>query len=143
MAPGTRIRYAACPPTSGAHFAAQGAGPIRPGFYAPGSAVAPNGWVHNLEHGFIVILYRTRDGAPDAATLTALRSFEAQFATSDAARACGYRAKLVVAPFDDMATPYAVLAWDRLLQLESWDPRRARAFAERWAGVTAPEPTAC
>jgi Protein of unknown function (DUF3105) len=143
VAVGSRIRYAACPPTSGNHFAARGAGPIRPGFQAPDSSVVPNGWVHNLEHGYVVVLYRTRDGAPDEATLRSLQAFETELPVTAAATRCGYRSKSVVAPFEDMATPFAVLAWNRLLQLDRWEPDRARAFAERWAGPTAPEPNAC
>lgn len=42
-----------------------------------------------------------------------------------------------------MATPYALLAWDRALLLDSLDATAARAFASRLIEATAPEPNAC
>lgn len=142
VAAGTKIRYRFCPPTSGDHYAAQGAGPIRPGFYGPDSAAAPGGWVHNLEHGYVVVLYRGSDGLPED-TLAALRRFADTAPQTESAAACGYRSKIVVARFDDMSTPLAVLAWDRLLPLHTWDESAARAFAQRWMDASAPEPRAC
>lgn len=142
VAAGTTIRYGLCPPTSGDHYAAQGAGPIRPGFYGPDSAAAPGGWVHNLEHGYVVVLYRADEGVPED-TLAALRRFAETAPETESAAACGYRSKVVVARFDDMSTPFAALAWDRLLPLDTWDDAAARAFAERSIDATAPEPAAC
>ena len=140
VAPGTKIRYPSCPPTSGDHFASAGAGPIRQGFYGPSSAAQPGGWVHNLEHGYAVALYR---GEPDAATLATLREFAQAGPVTPGAAACGIPSKVVVARFDDMSTPYAVLAWGRLLPMESWDDATARAFAQQAIDATAPEPGAC
>ena len=77
--------------------------------------------MHNLEHGYIVALYQ---GEPDPATVQALRRFVEQAPATDPAAACGYRAKVLVARFDDMTTPFAVLAWDHLLQLSIWDAGR-------------------
>ena len=55
--PGTTIRYTSCPPASGRHYNASGIGPIRAGYYGPNDTAVPPGWVHNLEHGGIVLLY--------------------------------------------------------------------------------------
>lgn len=142
VAVGTRITYGFCPPTSGDHFAAQGRGPIRPGFYGPDSAAEPGGWVHNLEHGYGVVLYRGDANVPQE-TLAALRQFAGSAPQTQGALACGYATKTVVARFDEMSTPFAVLAWDRLLPLPAWDEAAARAFLERSMEVTAPEPAAC
>lgn len=79
---------------SGDHYAAQGAGPIRPGFYGPDSAAAPGGWVHNLEHGYVVVLYRGSDGVPED-TLAALRRFADAAPQTESAAACGYSSKIV------------------------------------------------
>jgi Protein of unknown function (DUF3105) len=141
---GSTIRYDSCPPTSGDHYNAKGLGPIRPGFYEPDAAVVPGGWVHNLEHGYIVVLYRGDQGSgPDAATFTAMRSFSGTAPTTDAAAGCGYTSKVVVARFDDMATPFAVLAWNRFLPLKAWDEAAVRSFAQQWMEVTAPEAKSC
>lgn len=137
---GSTIRYQLCPPTSGNHYSAAGIGPIRPGFYGPGQKAEPGGWIHDLEHGFIVVLYR---GEPPSADLDALRRFVEVAPATDTAARCGYRAKIIVARFDDMSTPFAVLAWSRLLQLPAWDEATAIAFAQRWVEVAGPEPGAC
>ncbi|MEW5992249.1 MAG: DUF3105 domain-containing protein [Chloroflexota bacterium] len=141
---GTRIRYGFCPPTSGSHYSAAGAGPLRPGFYGPGDAAGPGGWVHNLEHGYVVALYRCADGnCPPEPELEALRTFAANGPPTQAAAACGYRSKVLVARFDDLSTPFALVAWDRALLLDAFDPSIARDFAGRSLEATAPEPNAC
>ena len=144
VAVGTKVRYSFCPPTSGSHYNAAGVGPLRPGFYGPDADVGPGGWVHNLEHGYVVALYRCKDGAcPSDADLAALRSLANNGPPTQSAAACGYRSKVIVARFDDLATPYALLAWDRALLLVSFDPSVAREFASRAIEATAPEPNAC
>ena len=144
VAPGTEIRYASCPPTSGSHYNARGAGPLAPSFYGPDDDAGPGGWVHNLEHGYVVALYRCEGGAcPSEDDLQSLRSFAANGPPTQTAAECGYRSKVVVARFDQMATPFAVLAWDRALLLDSLDSARVEAFAQRAIDATAPEPNAC
>ena len=53
----TQICYASNPPASGAHYSIGGAepAPVQPGFYD--EALVPERWVHNLEHGTVVLLY--------------------------------------------------------------------------------------
>ena len=144
VAVGTRISYGFCPPTSGSHYNAAGIGPFRPGFYGPGTDAGPGGWIHNLEHGYVVALYRCADGTcPSEAALAALRAFAANGPPSQSAAACGYRSKVLVARFDEMATPFALLAWDRALLLDTFDGAIAQDFANRSIDATAPEPNAC
>src|SRR6185503_11856287 len=45
-------------PASGNHYNATGQGPIRGGFYDQNTAQVPEGWVHNLEHGALVLAYK-------------------------------------------------------------------------------------
>lgn len=144
VAAGTEIRYASCPPTSGSHYNARGAGPLPPGFYGPDDDAGPGGWVHNLEHGYVVALYRCDGGAcPSEDDLQALRSFAANGPPTQSAAACGYRSKVVVARFDQMTAPFAALAWDRALLLDSLDTSSVEVFAQRAIDGTAPEPNAC
>jgi hypothetical protein len=144
VAAGTRISYGFCPPTSGAHYNAAGIGPLRPAFYGPDAAVGPGGWIHNLEHGYVVALYRCANGTcPPAGELAALRQFAANGPPTQGAAACGYRSKVLVARFDEMSTPYALLAWDRALLLDAFDEVAALGFAGRFIEATAPEPNAC
>ena len=137
VASGSEIDYAECPPTSGNHYPSPG-GPLRPGYYGPDSKAPPGGWIHDLEHGFIVVLYRN-----DAPDLAAVRRFVDLAPATSTAAACGYRAKVVVARFDAMSTPYAVLAWRRLLLLPEWDETKALTFAHQWIEVTGLENGAC
>jgi hypothetical protein len=140
VSPSTSIEYALCPPTSGDHYNAPGAGPLRPGFYGPNDVARPGGWVHNLEHGYIVVLYK---GEPDQDTMAALQRFAQVAPSSPGAQACGYPSKVVVARFDDMSTPFAVLAWDHILPLATWDQNAALTFFQHWVDVAGPEKSAC
>ena len=49
----------------------------------------------------------------------------------------------IVARFDEMSTPFAVLAWNRALLLDRFDLAQASAFAQQWTDVTAPEADRC
>ena len=60
---GTKVTYTYCPPASGRHYE-QPAAPIPARVYGPDDAVIPQGWVHNLEHGGLVILYKGVDRRP-------------------------------------------------------------------------------
>ena len=60
--PGTAHEpYTTNPPTSGPHYNAPGLGPVQTGFYEDAAEAPPEGVVHNMEHGMIVIYY-----SPDA-----------------------------------------------------------------------------
>ena len=61
-------RYTFCPPASGNHYNQPGVlGPIVPRVYGPNDSVGPSNWIHNLEHGGMVVLYRgDSPGATDA-----------------------------------------------------------------------------
>ncbi len=141
---GTKVDYASCPPASGPHYAESGIAPVAPGFFDPGARVGPGNWIHNLEHGFVVALYRCIDGTcPSDDELNALRRFILNGPSTPTATACGYQSKVIAARFDDMATPFALLAWQRVLLLDTFDDAAALDFASRWIETTAREPNAC
>jgi hypothetical protein len=129
VAPGSEVTYTFCPPASGGHFNAEGRGPITPRVYGPGDRVTPQGWVHNLEHGALVVLYRGREGDPGLteATQEALRTFAAGIGDSPV---CGRPANqyLIVARFDEMASPFAALVWGRILPLQTLDTAAIERF---------------
>ena len=61
---GTNVTYQYCAPASGSHYNKAGSGPIQPRLYGPQDTVIPQGWIHNLEHGALVVLYTgTSEGA--------------------------------------------------------------------------------
>src|SRR3954452_13179590 len=140
---GTTITYGFCPPTSGDHYAGN-AGPIRPAAYPPSSEQAPGGWVHNLEHGSVVVLYRCPSGVPgqgDCASLPEMDRVQVWFNDAPSSTSCGRQA--LAARFDSMSSRFALVAWNRALLLDTLDNSTlglAENFAEQWTDVNAPEP---
>ena len=99
-----RVTYKHQPPSSGMHYNDQNA-PYKPWGVAP-SELFPEEFVHNLEHGGIVLLYRCSGTECDAANTAAQALFtslpkEAQF----------HEVKLLAVPYQAMAPRAALLAW--------------------------------
>jgi Protein of unknown function (DUF3105) len=122
-------KYTFCPPASGNHYNEPGTlGPITPRVYRPTDNVGPPNWIHNLEHGGLVVLYR---GDSEGATDAGLQRFREFFDSFPPSTICKYPAgelSPVVARFDDMKWPFAALLWDRVLPLPEWDPALAVQF---------------
>jgi len=145
---GDKVTYAVCPPASGKHVNKNGFGPLQPKVYGPDDQSTPNGWIHNLEHGGLVLLYSCDKGTCDDASAGALRAFSTGFPTS---AVCGLSAGIVgpvVARFEQMPTRFAALVWDRVLYLDTLDTQQIYAFflayAERLSSdgafIAPPEP---
>ncbi len=142
-------KYTFCPPASGNHFNDPLVlGPITPRVYKPTDKVGPPNWIHNLEHGGLVILYR---GDSDGATEAGLKRFQEFFDTFPPSPICKtppHQLSPVIARFDEMKWPYAAIVWQRVLPLPEWDPALALRFyateSERLdadgAFITPPEP---
>lgn len=111
---GSAITYKSYPPASGTHYPS----PTKAGFYP--NPVPEGTFVHNLEHGYIVILYKP---SVDQATKQQL-----QQATQDFPKSKFGTIKLVVAPYDKMDTPITVLAWDWKQPLETFDRAQLEQF---------------
>ena len=100
--------------------------------------------MHNLEHGSIVVLYRCPSGtlgSGDCATVDDMAQMQQWFDTAPVVNDCPKQA--IVARFDEMSTPFAVLAWNRAMLLDEFDLALASAFAQQWTDVTAPEHRHC
>jgi hypothetical protein len=147
VAPGSQLHYAQCPPSSGSHYNAAGFGPLAPKFYGPEAEQSPGGWVHNLEHGYVVILYSCgSDGktCPSEEEEVALVRFQNTAPTTTGAAACGIQAEVVTARFDSMSARFAFVAWDRVFLTNTFDPVAAARFAEKWIDQpTLPEAARC
>jgi hypothetical protein len=99
------------PPASGPHFES----PAETGFYC--EQLAEGHWVHSLEHGYIVILFDP--AAPfNEVTQLALRCL---LQTAPTSPAFGNR-KLVVTPYAGLQHPLCLVAWNRQLYLDFYDP---------------------
>ena len=123
VATGTDVSYRSNPPASGSHWPT----PAQPGFYPNG--VATEQWVHNLEHGYIVILYDCR-GTCDAALLENLQ----QFAESVPASSVFGYAKIVITPYDGLPDGVLItaVAWDVQRNLAAFDEGQLRAFFDAY-----------
>ena len=155
---GATITYRYCPPASGRHYSSAGQGPIRGGLYGPGDNPVPPGWVHNLEHGAIVLLYSCK--APEGQTAPActdqgqqqLEDLLARWPDSPVCKVPKGALTPVIARYDDMATSYAALVWDVVLPMATIDETLLFEFyarnGERFnpekqcAAPTAPPPAA-
>jgi hypothetical protein len=137
------VEYGFCPPTSGNHYIIPGQAPLPRAFYGPERTdLKPQNWVHNLEHGYVVLLYK---GTPDQATIDSIKQVM-DTAAGDALSTgqCAMPNRVIAVRFDDMGTAFAALAWDRAMLMPTWDPVAAKTFAEQWQESPAiPEPGTC
>jgi hypothetical protein len=137
---GASIRYGYCPPTSGKHYNVGGQAPLPRRLFGPTDRLVPGNWVHNLEHGDVVILYK---GDPGQEVLDQLRAVREEAAPSDwSLTNCGPVNKVVVVRFDDMdpSVAFAAVAWDRALLLTEFDKDQLLEFANQWQdGPQTPE----
>lgn len=138
----TPTRYTYCPPASGAHFNLVDRGPIEPRAYGPDDPVQPAGWVHNLEHGALVLLYRGQEGDPGPTedVQAQLRSYFGAFPDSPICGIPSGSIGPVIARFDDMNWPFAALVWGRVLPLETLDTELINRFWLQQGERTNPEP---
>jgi hypothetical protein len=140
--PPVPTQYTLCPPASGRHFGSPSA-PIQARLYGRDDFAPPQGWLHNLEHGAIVVLYRGGE-ASEAATEDGQARLRDLYQNFPASPICGFErgnnnAGVVIARFDDMAWPYAALVWDRVLPLETLDADLVYAFWRTEGERTNPE----
>ena len=138
---GTQVTYQYCAPASGPHDNKSGSGPIAPRLYGPDDAVIPQGWIHNLEHGALVVLYKGSSGGATPEGQKQLQAFFDAFPNSPVCDiAKGTSQGPVIARFDQMATDYSALVWGRVLPLETLDTNAILDFYATWGERTNPEP---
>ena len=115
VAEGAAVSYAANPPASGPHY------PVWLRYQAYTSAQARPYWVHNLEHGAIVLLHRPDAPAAGVATLNdTLRALPTD-------PACGHPRALLT-PDPQLPTPFAAVAANFVLQGDCVDPQAISQF---------------
>jgi len=139
VAVGTQVTYTYCPPASGKHYNSADQGPIPPRYYGPDDGAIPQGWVHNLEHGGLVILYSCTQNGCDANSLDQLRQLVGNFPASPRCGLPGGRISPVIARFDQMKAPFAALVWDRVLFQDQLDVPQMLEFFKNVGETTNPE----
>src|SRR5579864_1934420 len=103
--PPATVTYNHNPPTSGCHYnLGYGSAPIQTGVY--NQPVQSEYWIHNLEHGYIVVLYNCPTGCDTQ--FQALRTWYHQLPPDQ-----GFPyPKVIVLPFTGMDVPFAAVSWD-------------------------------
>lgn len=114
---GTDVTYVSNPPCIGPHYGT----PVSTGYYPSG--IAPETWVHNLEHGAITFLYDCPGSCTDV--VLGLRDF-AEARPADAGGAFRY----VITPLSGMPTKVAVVAWGWVYRADCVDVDEIDAFVD-------------
>jgi uncharacterized protein DUF3105 len=149
----SKVRYTWCPPASGSHYNASGQGPIRAGFYDSNTPTIPEGWLHNLEHGAIVLLYKCPGPGCEATGQSEMQSLLARWPKSPICQLPpGGIVTPVITRFDQMPYNYAAVVWDVVLPMATLDEdalfRFYAAYGEQFnpekqcAGPTSSPPSA-
>jgi hypothetical protein len=113
---GSAVTYRSNPPASGPHYPVW----LR---YREYTEPMPRGyWVHNLEHGAVVVLYRT-DVSSEV-----VRQVTDAFRAIPADPSCGHQRALLT-PDPLLPRPIAVVAADFLLLADTVDAQAIRDFA--------------
>jgi hypothetical protein len=139
VTPGTQVHYTFCPPASGNHVSSAGLGPIAARYYGPDESVIPEGWVHNLEHGALVVAYSCDQGGCNATDQDKLRQLAAAFPASPVCKIAGGILSPVIARFDQMKAPFAAIVWNRVLFQQHLDTAQVLQFFTQYGERNNPE----
>lgn len=132
-------RYPLCPPASGPHFN-QPAAPVDAEYYGPNDKILPQQYIHNLEHGALVVLYSCPEGDCSDVDQDGLKALVATFPNSPVCDIPAGGEWPVVSRFDDMPARYAAVLWGRVLYQDTLDTDEILAFWEAEGERTNPEP---
>jgi hypothetical protein len=126
---GTQVSYDTNPPASGDHYGV---------WVAWGSwqtPAPPEYWVHNLEHGGVVLLYKCASACP--ATVAALQAVIDALPADPicATEAPGVRTRTLLLPDPDLDVPVAAVAWTWIYEAQCVDPVSLSAFINAHYGM--------
>jgi hypothetical protein len=113
---GSVLAYQNQPPASGPHY------PVTAPYGVSEQPISPGYWVHNLEHGGIVVLYNCPQGCADVVT-----QVRDAFVNLPRSRQFN-RVKMVATPYSAMPSRIAYLAWGKVEELEEFDYDRLLRF---------------
>jgi hypothetical protein len=117
---GSPLAFQKYPPTSGTHYETS----MPWGVY---EETQPEGyWVHNLEHGGVVLLYNCPEGCPE------LKEDLENFYNKAPINRCSENRVIVMPYSESMTTPITILAWRRRLNLEQYDRKQIEKFYVRY-----------
>ena len=121
---GTQVTYTHQPPTSGSHYSETGVAPVA---WQTIGTLQPEVWVHNLEHGGIVILYNCPSGCDDLQAK--LKAYVDDLVPAEP-RFGEY--KIIMSPYSEGMGSHtvALLAWHYIELLDGYDQAKITQFYE-------------
>jgi hypothetical protein len=121
----TTSPYATHPPTSGPHYNAQGIAPVA---WQTIATLQEGQYIHNLEHGGIVILYNCSSGNDCTTLQQQLKNYVQNLAPVEPRFG---EVKMVMTPYSQgMQKKVALLAWDYIQFLDGYDQNAITRFYE-------------
>ena len=134
--PPVKVQYNHNPPTSGCHYILSGnnPAPIQPGVYD--QEIDAEYWVHNLEHGYVAVLYNCPTGCSDAVQqlITWRKSLPPDPAAAAAQPGVINYAKVIVLPWHTMSVKFAAVSWDYYQGWNTFDLSAITAFYNNHVG---------
>jgi hypothetical protein len=99
-------------------------------------SVLPENWLHNLEHGGVVVLYNCPEGCSEEQS--SLEEWAKTLAVG----------RVVLTPYSDMDWQFAIVAWQHRLLLQCLDLEAMQAFYDANVGrapenIIEPPPPSC
>lgn len=129
--PGTPLTYRSRPPSSGPHY---GSVPQASDYRMYDQALTPGLWVHMLEHGGVVVLYR-----PDVCDQTCTGELGEVYDAAPRSTVFGVK-KVAITPYANMDHAVAVVAWGYVDEMDAVDKNRILAdIRSKMDAPTAPE----
>jgi hypothetical protein len=123
--PSTSPTYKSYPPASGPHYSAQGIAPVA---WQTIAALQEGQYIHNLEHGGIVILYNCPSGADCTTLKNSLENYVKNLAPIEPTY---NEVKVVLSPYSHgMEKKVALVAWGYIRFLDSYDQNAITQFYE-------------
>ncbi len=117
VAQGTLVQYRNRPPSSGDHY-------DQPAGYGFFQREIPTGnWIHDLEHGGIVVLYR-----PDLCDQACQTQLQDTYNSAPSSALFPGTRKMLVGPYQDMDHAVAAVAWGWIDEMDALDKDRILAF---------------
>lgn len=130
-APLSPASWAHRPPSSGVHY---GTLPQPQEYRMYDTPLTPGRWVHMLEHGAVVVLYR-----PDLCDSACVQQLGAFYDSAPRSNYVGVR-HLAITPYQDMDHAIAVVAWGYIDEMDQMDKDRVMAdFRSKVDASSAPE----
>ena len=128
---GAPLSYSHRPPSSGMHY---GTVPQPQDYRMWDTPLTPGRWVHMLEHGAVVVLYR-----PDLCDSGCVQQLGQFYDSAPRSNLVGVR-HLAITPYEDMDHAVAVVAWGYVDEMDQLDKDRLMAdYKSKVDASTAPE----